>query len=455
MSSRRLLSFATASVAVCATALGVPQIGTAVAAAPSHTSAEHGHRTVLGPQVRHTGRGPTGYEVTFRVRDRTADRVQIKGEWYFANPFELSALSSPEGETVATPGILPSSWKPGDIPIGSPNSSAANWPVVDMKQDKRTGLWTYTTPLPSGIFNYGLFIDCASADQSGCTEVSDPGNPPWNQHGKHTDGSTEQVSQVYVPSDERFGTRDLSWQGPARRQGRLTDVTYPAPTSVTPAGHNYLAVYTPPGYDKHRATPYPTLYLNSGGSNELDWSTQGAAANILDNLIADGQIQPMVVVMPNTEGFPSDSQESFDANMVDAIVPWVQRHYHVSTSADKRAVAGLGYGASITQSLLARETTSFGYYGVWSPGLRADYLFPAASDLSAAQVADIKGVQVSVGGGLLDPSHYFHAAQVAELTSIGASVVPDFVPGGHSWFAWRQNLYDFLTRVAFWPPAGG
>lgn len=51
------------------------------------TAAAHGSTTrPLSPQVTHTRTAPTGYQVTFRYRDPKATRVQIKGEWYFANP---------------------------------------------------------------------------------------------------------------------------------------------------------------------------------------------------------------------------------------------------------------------------------------------------------------------------------------------------------------------------------
>jgi hypothetical protein len=106
------------------------------------TAAAHGSTTrTFSPQVTRTGTGPTGYQVTFRYRDPTATRVQIKGEWYFAAPYELSALSSPEGITIETPGTTPAHWRPGDIPIAYPNSPAANWPVLEMKRGAG-GVWT-------------------------------------------------------------------------------------------------------------------------------------------------------------------------------------------------------------------------------------------------------------------------------------------------------------------------
>jgi hypothetical protein len=231
---------------------------------------------IVSPEVVHTRAGPTGYEVTFRYYDPAATRVRLRGEWYFSDAAHTTTHSSA--------GWLPWQWIPGAFPIAYPNNAyEPNWPVHDMTLDPATGIWSFTTPMPSGTYTYSFYINCdAPAPQlSGCAGVSDPNNPPWN-----TSGAVEPTSQVYVPSDRKFGTEDFSWQAPNRKHGTLVDVTYPSPLSTDPVGTHFLAVYFPPGYDPNRATPYPTLYLShGGGGNEVDWSTQCVAGRIIDNLI--------------------------------------------------------------------------------------------------------------------------------------------------------------------------
>src|SRR5207237_2777537 len=158
----------------------------------------------------------------------------------------------------------------------------------------------------------------------------------------------------YVPSDPAFHTVDFSWEAPTAPRGSVTDITY-AGTDGTPSlpGKNYLVVYTPPGYDPHRRTPYPTLYLSHGyDNNEIDWSTSGDAANILDNLIDKHQVEPMVVVMPNAywQAPPNPTPEravSFEQNLVHAVIPYVESHYRVSKDASERAFAGLSFGGVV------------------------------------------------------------------------------------------------------------
>ena len=112
--------------------------------------------TNLAPKVVKTNTAPTGYEVTFRYYDPTATSVRLRGEWFFSSPGSTTTTSSL--------GLLPSQWAPGDFPIANPNSGAApNWPVASMTEDQATGVWSYTTPMPSGTYTYGFYVNCTAA----------------------------------------------------------------------------------------------------------------------------------------------------------------------------------------------------------------------------------------------------------------------------------------------------
>jgi hypothetical protein len=57
-------------------------------------------------------------------------------------------------------------------------------------------------------------------------------------------------------------------------------------------------IYTPPGYDSDGNTRYPVLYLQHGaGENQTSWSQQGRANVIIDNLLAEGNCRPMLIIM--------------------------------------------------------------------------------------------------------------------------------------------------------------
>src|SRR4051794_30688267 len=395
------------------------------------------------PVVTHTGNGPTGYEVTFRITDASAQRMRIKGEWSFSSAADIAAASAPPNPPSNNPNPrLPAQWKVGDFPIGSPNNAGANWPVADMVKGA-DGVWSFTTPLPSGWFSYQFFKDC-NADApalTGCTALADPANPPWN-----TVGSIERTSQVYVPSDPAFATEDLAWQAPAAQRGAIAGILYPSPLSTTPPGNHYAAVYLPPGYDPGRATPYPLYVLtHGGGGNEIDWSTQGAMGPIVDNLLAAGKIQPAVIVMPNNGGY---SGAGFPSDIPDALVPYMESHYNVSKVPSGRAISGLSGGAASDNSILFNNTTAFGYYGIWSIPSNV----PGAGDPAYANPAlkQLLGLEVVVGkqdiGANAGP---FTAAMQQRLTAAGIPYRNTVIDGGHNWAYWRRILRDFLTSVAF------
>lgn len=383
-------------------------------------------------EVVHTGKAPTGYTVTFRYTSPTAKRVQIKGEWYFARPADLTRIAAtPEHPIVEGQGLLPTQWRPGDFPLQHPNSTAGNWPVADMRRGQ-DGVWAYTVPLPSGVFNYRLLID----------------------------GSATPFSEVFVPSDPAFDTVDYRWQGPANRQGKLALVTCPSHDRSPAAHESRLVVYTPPGYDSSRKKPYPTLYLShGGGENEMGWSREGDVGNILDNLIGDGEIQPIVVVMPNAQGLPNaDMNEAYDRDIIDNVIPYVEKHYHVSTAAADRAFAGLSLGGMLTNSFIIKHPEVFQYYGMMSAGLPPDN-----DTLSPAQIAALRGKSIWIGGGWEDVIfaagwdmgpvriHTGPAREVSTFARAGIPATTDFIHGGHEWYVWRILLKDFLTRVAFLP----
>lgn len=405
----------------------------------------------LSPVITHTGTGPTGYTVTFQFLAPDAERVQIKGEWYFARPSELDPdVATEDVPWVETQGILPADWQPGDFPIAYPNASAANWPVADLTQDETTGVWSYTTPLPSGVFSYGFFVDCGSDTGAGCTQVSDPSNQPWNQTGDVVVGNKQASSQVYLPADPAFGSTDYSWQAPAADRGTLTSVTYPSPGHVTPLDTNYAVVYTPPGYDPNRPRPYPTLYLaHGGGGNETDWTTQGAADAILDNLIASGQVQPTVVVMTNNNGFPSSTfNEAYDQDMITNLIPYVEDNYHVVENADGRAFAGLSAGGIIANSFMIKYPDTFGAYNEMSAGLP-----PAYATLTTAQAHALADKDITISSGRQDgiwaagfgSNHTGGRKQAITFASAGLDFTTTMVNGGHEWYVWRLLLQDFLV----------
>ena len=110
-------------------------------------------------------------------------------------------------------------------------------------------------------------------------------------------------------------------------------------------------------------TKYPVFYLLHGYSDSADgWTAVGKANVILDNLIAQGKVKPMIVVMPlgygtpemiklkwNAWQHPEVRQQNFDnfrKALLTEVMPQVESAYPVSTKREDRAIAGLSMGGS-------------------------------------------------------------------------------------------------------------
>src|SRR4029079_4407668 len=77
--------------------------------------------------------------------------------------------------------------------------------------------------------------------------------------------------------------------------GEMMDVPYDSKTLGT---RRQIRVYLPPGYSTDRK--YPTIYLQHGlGWNDLEWTHVRQPDIVLENLIADHKVQPMVMIFPN------------------------------------------------------------------------------------------------------------------------------------------------------------
>ena len=411
------------------------QAGPAFASAsPSFSTATAVAENALEPTVTPTGTGPTGYEVTFRFYAPTATAVRIRGEW---------GLRSVADATTRPP----SQYQPGDF-----FNEAL---ITPMTLDVATGVWSLTTPLPPGTWSYQFQVDPRPAGSLPYSQ--DPANPTWNQDGTSFQGSYEPLSQIYVPQDPAFSPDDRSVEAPvpAEARGSMVSIRYSSPGATTcatvvlcasPADQHDISVYTPAGYDPARAVPYPTLYLSHGGQgNEIDWSTQGAAWNIIDNLILEGRMQPAVVVATDFNGLPrvdGSVDEGYAQDFLNNVVPLVEAQYNVSTASNDRAYGGLSAGGAKAGRLMFEHPGSIGYYGIWS----STDAFGPNIDMSEPTVRTLLGLHVGIG--IQDPGAARHAG-LARLATTDIPFVRNDVNGVHSWFVWRQLMEIFAADIAF------
>ncbi len=212
------------------------------------------------------------------------------------------------------------------------------------------GFWTGTTegPLDEGFHYYNVRIDGG--------KFNDPGALNFY-------GSVRWESGIEIPAHDQdfYALKDVP-------HGRVEQVLFPSKsTNIS----RRAFVYTPPGYEKGKKK-YPVLYLQHGwGEDETAWH----ANLIMDNLIAEGKVNPFIIVM--TYGMTNEIKFGglrdfkigpFQTVLIDELIPYIDSHYRTLTSPAKRAMAGLSMGGMETKTITLARPDVFAYYGLLSGG---------------------------------------------------------------------------------------
>lgn len=293
------------------------------------------------------------------------------------------------------------------------------------------GVWQVTLPrLDPGAYRYRFNVDGV------------PTNDPSNSETSQSNGNA--WSLFYVPGAELMDSRDVP-------HGAVAEVHY---RSSVLGRDRRMHVYTPPGYERSRAT-YPVFYLLHGAFDGDDsWSTVGRAGFILDNLIAAGRAVPMIVVMPDghTARFQAGgtgglNMEDFVREFAADIKPYVERRYRVRAGRAATAIAGLSMGGAQTLEIAMRDLTSYGYVGVFSSGVFGvrdnddfETKYRATLDDGALK-RGLALVWFSTGKDdfLIDTTR----GSVDLLKRHGFDVSYEESAGGHTWINWREYLSAF------------
>lgn len=212
-------------------------------------------------------------------------------------------------------------------------------------------------------------------------------------------------------------------------------------------------VYCPPGFDARRER-LPVLYLQHGvGENETGWIWQGRLNLILDNLLAEGGCERMLVVMNAgyafREGedpvfFPGD----FDAELMRDCVPHIERVYGARTDKWHRAVAGLSLGSAQAFLTAMKHPDRFGSVGVFSGGFpvkRSGYDFTDYFEDPERVNEDFDLIFVS--GGEEEGFETRTNSVIQPLIEQGVRITAHRRPGYHVWDVWRHSLHTFLPLL--------
>ncbi|HEY8463109.1 MAG TPA: cellulose binding domain-containing protein [Bacillota bacterium] len=205
-------------------------------------------------------------------------------------------------------------------------------------------------------------------------------------------------------------------------------------------------IYLPPGYSTSQK--YSVMYLLHGiGGSETDWTSGGGNANVIaDNLIAEGKIKPSIIVMPNCNASGTgiaDGYENFTRDLIDCLIPYVEKNYSVYTDSQHRAISGLSMGGGQSFNIGLTNLKLFPYVGAYSAAPNTysnSRLFPDGGT-AAKQQLKLLFISCGTNDSLLSFSQRVH-------DYCDANGIPNtywLLQGlGHDWSVWKPSLWNFL-----------
>jgi enterochelin esterase-like enzyme len=239
-------------------------------------------------------------------------------------------------------------------------------------------------------------------------------------------------------------------------KGKIDTVLY---DSKTVGAKRKTLVYTPPGYDKKKK--YPVFYLLHGiGGDHQEWFKGANPQNILDNLYAEGKLQPMIVVMPNGRAmkddrasgniFEKDKVEAFatfEKDLLNDLIPFIEKKYSVIADRESRAIAGLSMGGGQSLNFGLGNLDKFAWVGGFSSAPNTKPPKELVPDTEKARKL-LKVLWISCGDadGLLNFSKrthdYLYENKVPHIYYLEQ--------GGHDFKVWKNGLFMF-SQLLFKP----
>lgn len=369
----------------------------------------------VSPQINENG------TVTFRYFAPKAIKVQVTGDFLPAQSREI------------------------------PNYGKVDMPGVADLIEGKDGVWEYTTPEPVApeFYNYTFIVD---------------GNSTLDMANVFVNRDVASLTSVLLVPGERadlYCVKDVP-------HGTVSKVWYP---SETAGFDRRMTVYTPAGYeDKGNKTKYPVVYVLHGiGGDEDAWVTQGRAAQILDNLIAQGKAKPMIAVFTNgnisqeaaplenstgytvpTMALPKTMEGTFETAFPE-IVSYIDSHYRTIAKKQSRAICGLSMGGCHTLYTTLNYPDLFNYSGMFSAAV-------GVSDPSVSEIYQNVDSKLAtyysknpkllwIGCGNTDFLYEANKGFMKTLDEAGYPYTYMETSGGHIWKNWRIYLSEFLPLL--------
>lgn len=387
-----------------------------------------GGTPVVSPQINPDN------TVTFRVKAPKAKTVKITGDFLPENIVDI-----PNYGKYALPG------------------------VAELTEGK-DGMWEYTTPeaLASEYYCYNLIIDGQ--------KTIDPSNVYINR-----DVAT--ITNCFIISNEKGDKGDL-YKVNDVAHGTIRKMWYDSPSLGM---QRRLTVYTPAGYETS-GKKYPVFYLLHGsGGDEEAWYVQGRISQILDNLIASGKAEPMIVVMTNGNAYEQAAcgesplgfeqpqmvmggvkegmkEAAFELSFPD-VRKFVEKNFRTINDKKHRAIAGLSMGSFHSEQISKYYAGEYGYVGLFSGSGVGDSRKGDGQPSTCPVYKDFDKQMANLFSPKNKPYLYFVAIGKTDFLKASNDNFLKYMDehkypyeymeteGGHIWRNWRIYFTEFSQKI--------
>jgi len=364
---------------------------------------------------------------------------------YFAETFE--GIYGP-GERVFSFNVQGKEFKDFDIWVkaGGPNRAYIETVPVEVTNGEFRITFTFQqeNPAINAIELIPQPADSASGAAAAPAAQARPDRPRGGFGGPIELGPDDKAVFPDPPADFRSQRDNIA-------RGSEEMVEYDSKTVGT---RRKMLIYTPPGYSTDRR--YPVLYLLHGiGGDETEWQRFCSPNVILDNLIADGKAEPMIIVMPNGRAQKNDRAEgnvyntapafaNFEYDLLNDVIPAVEARYSVYKDRQHRALAGLSMGGGQSLNFGLGHLDTFAWIGGFSSAPNTKAPAELIPDPAAAK-EQLKLLYISCGNkdGLIRISqglhNYLKEHNIPHIWNVDSH--------GHDPDSWGKNLYHFAQHL--------
>lgn len=392
-----------------------------------------------GAIVEFDENSPSNYTVKFTYdatnETKEISKVSVTGPFLYIDPnLDLKDKGNNFTPHQYKAGMYASNCSPGPF----------NWGYTEeMKFDQDTNTYQTSFPITSGSFAYSYIIEYTDGTK---ITIDDPANSSPAKLNPNTDSQTGDITHsiVYGKYDQtkQKGSPNLDFVLPTTSYGKLEYITYTGNLS----NHQDLGIYTPSNYDSNRKQPYKVVYAShGGGGNETDWFAMGHVDNIVENLKAD-----VIIVTMNNTIYQWDFKKIED-NVLNYIIPYIEKNYNVSKESKDRAFCGLSMGSMTTMNMYFDYPEQFGYFGSFSgpdmTAIKEQSKLDQAKYYMTVGTCDIASEKIMPNDDPEKAKKYEDFIRWEKDNPLINFVDGGYLPGSHDWFVWSESFKTFIKDI--------